>query len=139
EAITSVAGSSDVYLGGWVTYSNDLKEKCVGVPRDLLERYGAVSREVANAMVTGGLEASGADECLAITGIAGPGGGTAEKPVGTVWVALASRGAAPDVRRFQMRGGREAVRRWSMTSALAMLDLRLRGRTATRLLRQMEP
>jgi nicotinamide-nucleotide amidase len=142
-AMTALAGSSDVYLGGWVTYSNEMKGWLVGVGHDLLERHGAVSEEVAAAMAVGGLERSGADHCLAITGVAGPGGGTPEKPVGTVWVGMASRGVGEaggvECRRFLMRGERETVRQWSVTSALAMLDLRLRGRSELKLLRQQAP
>lgn len=139
EAITAVAGSSDVYVGGWVTYGDDLKQRAVGVKRETLESHGAVSFDVASEMALGGLTRSDARYCLSITGIAGPGGGTAEKPVGTVWICLASAGGGSDCRRFLMRGDREAVRRWSVTSALAMLELHLRGRGATRLLRQTEP
>lgn len=143
QAITSVAGSSDVFLGGWVTYSNEMKERLVGVPQELLERHGAVSTEVAGAMAAGGLQRSGGDHCLSITGVAGPGGGTSQKPVGTVWIGLASKergsGEGVECRRFLMRGERETVRQWSVTSALAMLDLRLRGRSDMKLLRQQSP
>lgn len=143
QAITAVAGSSDVFLGGWVTYSNALKTRLVGVPTEMLDAHGAVSGEVAAAMASGGLERSDGDFCLSITGVAGPGGGMPEKPVGTVWIGLASRGSdggeEVECRRFLMRGERETVREWSVTSALGMLDLRMRGRSGTKLLRQQTP
>lgn len=130
-AVTRVAGASDVFLGGWVTYSNDLKERLVGVPADLLRRHGAVSEPVARAMAVGGLERSGAGFCLSVTGIAGPGGGTEEKPVGTVYIGLARRldGAAAGavVRRFRITGDRDDVRERSVRTALVMLLLALRS------------
>lgn len=139
QTFTAIPGSSDVVLGGWITYSNQLKHALVGVPNDVLETHGAVSSQVALAMASGGLDRSGADHVLAITGVAGPGGGTDSKPVGTVWIALVSRQAAPDVRRFQMRGERDTIRAWSVTSALLMLEQRLRAASPVRLLRQAEP
>lgn len=130
-AVTRVAGASDVFVGGWVTYSNQLKERLIGVPGDLLRRHGAVSSEVARAMAEGGLERSGATDCLSITGVAGPGGGSAEKPVGTVYVGLAraqaAGGAATEVRRFSIAGTREDVRERSVRVALSMLLFALRG------------
>lgn len=140
QLITDVPGSSKVYVGGWVTYTNELKEKLVGVPRAMFERGGpgAVSRECAEAMAIGGLERSGADVCVAITGIAGPGGGSAEKPVGTVWIAVAGPGAVR-ARRFVFSGERENVRDWAARSALAMVWLELNGAIDAPLLRQVEP
>ncbi|MFG0285868.1 MAG: CinA family nicotinamide mononucleotide deamidase-related protein [Phycisphaerales bacterium JB039] len=145
-ALTDIAGASDVYLGGWVTYTNALKTAEVGVPEDLLERHGAVSREVASAMAVGGRTAAGADWSLAITGIAGPGGGAQDKPVGTVWIACAgpdddsgAGSAAPDIRRFHFPGTRNDVRQWSIRSALGMLRLALTNNRAAPLLRQQDP
>lgn len=124
--ITFLPGSSDHYAGGAVTYADALKSGVVGVPDGLLREHGAVSAEVAQAMAGGGLGVTGADHALAITGIAGPAGGSPDKPVGTVWIALASRGEArPDARRFLFAGGREGVRVWAARSALGMLRLRL--------------
>src|SRR5215472_2464282 len=90
-ALTDIPGSSDVLDRGFVTYSNAAKEAMLGVPGSILERYGAVSRETADAMAAGALAMSDADLVVAITGIAGPGGGSAEKPVGLVHFAAAAR------------------------------------------------
>ncbi len=128
--LTAVPGSSGWYRGGWVTYDNAMKSQQLGVPAELIERHGAVSAAVAVAMAVGGLERAEAEESLAITGIAGPGGATPGKPVGTVWIAHASRDAGEiRVRRrcFRFRGDREAVRDRSATMALAMLRLALDG------------
>lgn len=131
QTVTRVPGSSDVMLGGWLTYANELKTAAVGVRPETLARVGAVSPEVAVEMAEGGLEAAapagGATHALAITGVAGPGGGSEAKPVGTVWIARASAGHPTDVRRFLFRGGREGVRRWAANSALGMLRLELDG------------
>lgn len=89
KRITDLAGSSEVFAQGWVTYSNESKQTCLGVRNATLNRYGAVSRQVAEEMALGALKRSGADIAVAITGIAGPGGGTEEKPVGTVWYGIA--------------------------------------------------
>lgn len=130
--LTSVPGSSDAYLGGWVTYSNQLKCAEVGVPEELLRTHGAVSDPVARAMALGALATpigAPAQHALSITGVAGPGGGSAEKPVGTVFVCRASRSGpgAPevDVRRLLVTGDRDAVRDRSAKIALAMLRFRL--------------
>ena len=136
--LTEISGASDVYRGGWVTYTNEMKVTEVRVPREALDRHGAVSREVAAAMAGGGREASGADWALAITGIAGPGGGSEAKPVGTVWIACAGPGDALDTRRFVFPGSRDDVRQWSARSALGMLRLHLIGRRGDALLRQAE-
>lgn len=136
--ITEVPGSSKAFVGGWITYSNEMKTAEVGVPADLLAQHGAVSGEVAAAMARGGLEKCGADYCLSITGIAGPDGGTEAKPVGLVFVTLASRQGAADVRRFRMTGDRESIREWSARSALAVLRMHLIGKPGTRLLRQAD-
>ena len=89
--ITNVPGSSAVFRYGWVTYANEAKTAELGVPAELLARHGAVSAEVARAMAEGALRASGADVAVAVTGIAGPDGGSTEKPVGLVWFGLARR------------------------------------------------
>lgn len=121
-AITDVAGSSAVFDMGFVTYSNGAKTDLVGVPTSLLETVGAVSREVAAAMAEGGRRRSGADASVAVTGIAGPGGGTPEKPVGLVHFALASRdGTRHEVRRFGDLG-RAGIRAATVALALEMLE-----------------
>lgn len=120
-ALTGIPGSSDVVMAGLVTYSNAAKSSLANVPPGLIEQYGAVSEDVARAMATGGRERLRVDLCVAITGIAGPGGGSAEKPVGLVWFAVAS---AEDVRsRRAMFGGpgRDAIRMESVALALHML------------------
>ena len=130
EMLTDVPGSSAAMLGGWVTYTNELKQSQVGVPAEVVQQYGAVSRECAIAMAEGGRERSGAHHALSVTGIAGPTGGSIEKPVGTVWVALSSRDASTEARLFRFTGERAHVRRRTAMSALGMLRLRLIGEQA---------
>ncbi|MDX9912168.1 MAG: competence/damage-inducible protein A [Phycisphaerales bacterium] len=128
QRITSVPGASRAFLGGLVTYANEMKIAHLGVAEGVLAEHGAVSAPVALAMARGALSATGATHALAVTGIAGPDGGTPEKPVGTVWIALASRaahGANAHARRFLFRGSRDAIREWSALAALAMLRLAL--------------
>lgn len=141
--LTQVPGASAVFRGGWIVYDNRAKTADLGVPASMLGPGGpgAVSALVAAAMAEGALSRGadrGADTALAITGIAGPDGGSAEKPVGTVYIALAQSGVPTDVRRFSMVGDRESIRRWSALSALAMLWMHLRGAPTTRLLRQVD-
>ena len=122
-ALTEIPGSSDVFDRGFVTYSNAAKEAMLGVPPAVLDRNGAVSRETAEAMATGALASSQADIAVAITGIAGPGGGSAEKPVGLVHFACASREGARLHRERRFGDiGRAAVRRLAVAEALAMLE-----------------
>jgi nicotinamide-nucleotide amidase len=126
--IVDVAGSSAYFLGGWVTYSNASKTTCLDVPPDLIEAHGAVSDDVARAMARGALERSGADEALSVTGIAGPDGGTDEKPVGTVFIGLARRsdaGVTDVARHFRFPGDRSMVRDRSAKAALQMLRFAL--------------
>src|SRR4051794_10351081 len=129
QRITAVAGSSDYFLGGAVTYSNELKTQLVGVPPELLAAHGAVSEPVARAMAAGVRAALGSDYGVGITGVAGPGGGTPEKPVGTVHVAVAGPDAAGgdgvNHRALRLPGDRERVRRFSAQIALEMLRRRL--------------
>ena len=114
-ACTELAGSSDWFESGWVTYSNAAKTQCLAVPATLIERVGAVSEDVAQAMARGALAAAGVQLALAVTGIAGPGGGSAAKPVGTVWVALAWQPAPTSAvdsaaHCLQLQGDRTAIR-----------------------------
>jgi nicotinamide-nucleotide amidase len=121
-ALTEIAGSSDVVDRGFVTYSNDAKEAMLGVPPATLARHGAVSAETAAAMAVGALEKSSADIVVAITGIAGPGGGTQQKPVGLVHFAAASRDGRNLVRERRYGDvGRQSVREQSVAEALDLL------------------
>ena len=120
EAITRVAGSSAWFEAGFVTYSNTQKIRQLQVPEHLFEEVGAVSPEVVEAMVCGAQQASGARYAVAVSGVAGPGGGSSEKPVGTVWLAWASDGNR-FARRFQFSGDRQTVRERSVEAALVGL------------------
>ena len=120
-ALTSVSGSSDVLDRGFVTYSNEAKNELVGVPLPLIESHGAVSAEVAEAMARGGVECSNAQIAVAITGVAGPGGGTAAKPVGLVHFGCYRDGRAIILHHEIFEGDRAAVRAASILQALAML------------------
>ena len=115
--LTDVAGASDVYLGGVVAYANEVKAARLGVGEDVLARHGAVSEETARAMAAGARAALGADVGIAVTGVAGPGGGTAEKPVGLVHVAAEGPGGAT-AREFRFPGDREEIRERAAVMAL---------------------
>ncbi len=118
--LTDIAGSSDVFLGGVIAYSNDVKEQQLGVPGELLRELGAVSAEVGAAMAAGARKELGADVAIADTGVAGPGGGTPEKPVGLVFVAVESPFGG-STERFQLPGDREAVRARACALALHLI------------------
>ena len=121
-ALTDIAGSSDVLDRGFVTYSNEAKQQMLGVPTDTIKKYGAVSRDTAEAMARGALGAGNADLVVAITGIAGPGGGNADRPVGLVHFAAASRAGVLSHREMRYGDiGRNAVRHKSVLQALMML------------------
>jgi nicotinamide-nucleotide amidase len=121
-ALTDIAGSSAVVDRGFVTYTNEAKHQMLGVPADTLAKFGAVSRETAEAMARGALGNANADIVVSITGIAGPGGGSAEKPIGLVHFAAASRGGKLIHREMRFGDiGRAEVRRRSVLEALAML------------------
>jgi len=124
-ACTSVAGSSDWFERGFVTYSNEAKTDLLGVPAELIATHGAVSEEVARAMAEGALARSNAVHAVAVTGIAGPGGGSATKPVGTVWLAWAGT-LGTEATRLQLDGDRAAVRRQTVLAALDALIASLR-------------
>ena len=119
-AITEVPGSSGYFLGGVVSYSNEAKEELLGVPRDLLQRHGAVSGEVADAMAAGARARFGADLAVSVTGVAGPDGGSATKPVGLVHLALADGIEVTTVRR-QFAGDRARIREAAALDALRLL------------------
>ncbi len=119
-ALTRVAGASQSFAGGVVAYANEVKISQLGVEPASIERFGAVSEEVAGEMAAGARDRFGAGVALATTGIAGPGGGTAQKPVGSVWIALAGDGCIKS-RRFQLDGDRETVTSRATTIALSIL------------------
>jgi len=120
SAITDIAGSSAYFETGYVTYSNAAKQRLLGVPDAILAERGAVSRETVEAMVAGACRESGADLAVAISGVAGPGGGSAEKPVGTVWFAWGgTRACRSECRHFA--GDRRAVREQAVHRALSGL------------------
>jgi len=122
-ALTEIAGSSDVVDRGFVTYSDDAKRAMLGVPAATLKRYGAVSAQTAKAMAAGALKNSRADLAVSITGIAGPGGGSKQKPVGLVYFAAAGRDGRRIARkRLYGKIGRRRVRQRSVAEALALLQ-----------------
>jgi nicotinamide-nucleotide amidase len=118
--LTSVPGSSDYFRGGFVTYTNAMKEEMLGIGRELLDRYTAVSEPVARAMAEGARVRGRSDYALSITGYAGPDGGTADHPVGTVFIGLAAP-RETDVRRLRLPGDRERIRVFAVQNALDML------------------
>ncbi len=120
KLLTDRAGSSDWFERGFVTYSNDAKREMLGVPAETLTRFGAVSEATVRAMAEGALAHSRAHYAVAISGIAGPTGGTPEKPVGTVWFAWAAPGGTTS-RCLHYAGDRDAVRRQAVTTALEEL------------------
>lgn len=120
-ALTEIAGSSDVVDRGFVTYSNAAKAAMLGVDPAVIARDGAVSEAVARAMAEGAVARSEAGIAVAVTGVAGPGGGSVEKPVGTVWFGVAERGGDTRAERFVFPGDRSAVRRSTVLHALGLL------------------
>ena len=129
--VTDVSGASAVFGHGFITYANAAKQRCLGVPASLLEEFGAVSEPVASAMAEGCLLASAADHALAVTGIAGPSGGTEAKPVGTVFIGLASKGQPTLVRRCLFPTTRDRFKILTTQAALDLLRLRLRDVSLT--------
>lgn len=119
--LTDRPGSSQWFECGWVTYSNDAKHKLLGVPEDTLATHGAVSGPTVLAMTAGALAHSNADWALAVSGVAGPTGGSPDKPVGTVWLAWQGVDAAPSCSRFHFSGGRDEIRRQAACTALREL------------------
>ncbi|MEM9296323.1 MAG: competence/damage-inducible protein A [Planctomycetota bacterium] len=131
-ALTDTPGASSAYLGGWVTYHNHLKHQQLGVPQDLLDTHGAVSAPVAVAMAKGALERASADLAVSVTGVAGPDGGTDDKPVGMVFFALAdAANGACEAFVTRLPGDRAAVRRRASLLALQLLRLRALGEPAS--------
>ncbi len=129
-ALTAIPGSSEVVYGGFVTYANEAKQRMINIPGPLIEEYGAVSEQVARAMAAGALETSGADMCISVSGIAGPGGGSVEKPVGLVHFGWAMKGKVHGVemggKTHHMKKefgdiGRDNVRMETLNCALDMV------------------
>lgn len=120
--IVSVPGASDVFKGGYITYSNKLKKNVIGVKKSSLEKYGAVSEQVAAEMAKGAKDEAKADVAVSVTGIAGPGGGTAEKPVGLVYIGCAVKDKV-FVNKYLFNGNRNKVRESSVAAALAMIRM----------------
>lgn len=118
KSLTDIAGSSAWFECGLAAYSYEAKEGLLGVRPETLLRHGAVSEETVLEMVSGALVKSGAGVAVAVTGIAGPSGGTEEKPVGTVWIAWKRRGGYPHMQRYHFDGDRESVRRQTVAAAL---------------------
>jgi len=126
-ALTALPGISDVYLGGYITYCNQLKTDMVGVDPSLIKRHGAVSSQVAIEMGLGAWYQTRSTYALSITGIAGPDGGNDDKPVGTVWICVLCDFEEADCRRFIFPGNRAEIRAQAATSVLSMLIQNLTG------------
>ncbi len=128
--LTEIPGSSDVVDRGFITYSDDAKSEMLGVPAELIATNGAVSGPVAASMASGALQRSKATLTIAVTGVAGPGGGTESKPVGTVWFGLGVRDGTTTTEHQVLPGDRAAVREATTAHALAMLEAAVRSRSS---------
>jgi nicotinamide-nucleotide amidase len=120
KSFTDLPGSSAWFERGFVTYSNESKIEMLGVPGSIIDYYGAVSEPVATAMAVGALKHSHADYSIAVTGVAGPGGGSAEKPVGTVWIGIANQ-SETRTQKFLFDGNREMIRLLTMRTVIKQL------------------
>lgn len=129
KRLTAIPGSSNYFMGSFLTYSNELKQKLAGVQESDLKKHGAVSKEVVEAMALGGLRELETDYCIATSGIAGPDGGTSEKPVGTVWIAIAGRNRVFS-KRFQFGTDRSRNIEISVNTALNLLRCEILGLNA---------
>ncbi|MBI5328214.1 MAG: CinA family protein [Deltaproteobacteria bacterium] len=118
--ITSVPGSSDYFIGGVIAYNNDLKRHILNVPKEILQKFGAVSKKTAKAMAWGAKKRLGSNIGIAITGIAGPTGGSKAKPIGTVFIAISSETIEKD-QRFLLKGSRQDIKLAASNEALKML------------------
>lgn len=121
KVLTDIAGSSAWFERAFITYSNDAKQQMVGVRDESLQNWGAVSEQVVKEMAAGALKEANADFAIAVSGVAGPDGGTAEKPVGTVWFGFATARGKTLTKRYVFQGDREAVRRQTVAMALQIL------------------
>lgn len=128
KKLTDTAGSSSYFLGGFLTYSNKMKESLLGVSSETLQQFGAVSKETAEAMAKGIFEKTNADYCISITGIAGPDGGTELKPVGTVWIGLKTPDGSIQTHSYLFPGNREGIRENASNTALFLLNQSLKQR-----------
>ncbi|MCW7471468.1 nicotinamide-nucleotide amidohydrolase family protein [Leptospira kanakyensis] len=128
KKLTDSPGSSSYFIGGFLTYSNEMKESLLGVPSDILNQFGAVSRETAEAMVRGISEKTKADYSISITGIAGPDGGTDTKPLGTVWIGIKSPDGSIETHSYIFPGNRESIRENASNTALFLLYQSLKQR-----------
>jgi PncC family amidohydrolase len=126
--MTDLAGSSRVFWGGFLVYSNEAKTRLLGVGERVLSEHGAVSEQAARAMAQGAVEASGAEAGLSVSGIAGPDGGTPEKPVGTIWIAVALKGGQCEARLFSFSGSRDMIRRRSAVAGMLFAEARILNR-----------
>jgi len=122
SVITSVAGSSSWFEQGFVTYSNSAKQQQLGIDETLLIEHGAVSEAVVRAMCMGAGRKASAEVAIAVSGVAGPGGGSVDKPVGTVWLAWAIKGTGIIATCYQFKGGRDAIRAQAVTTAISELN-----------------
>jgi PncC family amidohydrolase len=120
--MTDLAGSSRVFWGGFLVYSNEAKTRLLGVGKRVLAEHGAVSEQAVIAMARGAVEASGAEAGLSVSGIAGPDGGTPEKPVGTIWIAVAQTGGRCRARAFSFSGSRDMIRRRSAVAGMLFAE-----------------
>lgn len=129
-AITAIPGSSTPFKGGIIAYDNAVKTKLLNVPAGMIYKYGAVSREVARAMASGAIETLNVDMAVSVTGVAGPGGGTKDKPIGTVWMGLAIRGEDQITVKTKLHRfgdiGRNKVRDYTCMEALKALNAALK-------------
>jgi len=121
-ALTEIPGSSDVFWGGFLVYDNDAKIRLLGVSEPVLNDRGAVSEEVVELMLEGALAKSGVDLALAVSGVAGPGGGSPDKPVGTVWIGAALKNGEKLLRKYLFKGDRQVVRLETVRNALLMAE-----------------
>ena len=126
KIITSVPGASSIYGYGFITYANEAKEKILGVSHETLEKHGAVSPDTALQMAKGAREVSGSDIAVSVTGIAGPGGGTAEKPVGLVYIAISDKDGE-EHRRLNLSGNRDEVRAKTCDEVFKLIAERISG------------
>lgn len=129
QAVTMVPGSSKWFDRGFVTYTNEAKQEMLGVSAETLKKFGAVSEQTVREMAAGALKASRAQISVAVSGVAGPDGGTPKKPVGTVCIAWCKSGAEPLARTHRFQGDRDSVRRQSVIAALEGLLVLVNGRT----------